>query len=176
MIIRSTMTHDKCQMSHQQNKKKSLSLPPSCQWMNRFHIKRPVKTGKTWQREERRMRTKVGWSVVRLQQFGRGQFGFCHARDLISFGLLKCQPCRKKKTQLFIFLYPRFWILHLMIWSTNNDMYKLSNVMQETSSPKTQMSAQLCQKKIQDDQTTEFTSFIVVSTLLNSTFNANTPL
>ena len=120
------MTHDKCQMSHQQNKKKSLSLPPSCQWMNRFHIKRLAKPSKTWQREERRMRTKIGWSVVRLQQFGRGQFGFCHARDLISFGLLKCQPCRKKKTQLFIFLYPRFsciwWFYQIIVICTNSAM------------------------------------------------------
>ena len=170
------MTHDKCQMSHQQNKKKSLSLPPSCQWMNRFHIKRPVKTGKTWQREERRMRTKVGWSVVRLQQFGRGQFGFCHARDLISLGLLKCQPsCAAKKDSTFYILVSTLF-LHLMILSNNSDMYKLSNVMQETSSPNTQMSAQLCHKQRQDDQTTVFTSFIVVSTLLNSTFNANTQL
>ena len=94
--------------------------------MNRFHIKRPVKTGKTWQREERRMRTKVGWSVVRLQQFGRGQFGFCHARDLISLGLLKCQLCRKKKTQLFIFLYPRFsciwWFYQIIVICTNSAM------------------------------------------------------
>ena len=83
-------------------------------------------------------------------------------------------PPQKKDSTFYILVSTLF--LHLMILSNNSDMYKLSNVMQETSSPKTQMSAQLCQKKIQDDQTTEFTSFIVGSTLLNSTFNANTPL
>ena len=108
------MTHDKCQTSHQQNKKESLSFSSSCQWMNRFHIRRrPVKTRKTWQREERRMRTKVGWSVVRLQQFGRGQFGFCHARDLISLGLLKCQPCHKKRLH---FLYSCVHAFESYIW------------------------------------------------------------
>ena len=46
-----------------------------------------------------------------------------------------------------------------------------ASVMQETSSPKTQMSAQLCHKKRQGDQATVFTSFIMVSTLLNPIFN-----
>ena len=77
----------------------------------------------------------------------------------------------QKKTQLFIFLFARLWILNLIVWSTNNDMYKLSNVMQETSSPNTQMSAQLCHKKRQGDQATVFTSFIMVSTLFNPIFN-----